>query len=469
LKQAQLLEKTGAALNLRSPLSLATITLVVLVITTAANRYTLEIGPATVRLEHIALAGLLVAWGIKFARGRSKFHLNKSDLLLPVYLLVAFVASYFNAPSFFDSLKFLVLMGIALAIYFVIQVAVTGEPEFRLGVRLLFYSGAVISSLGIVAWLLYPVGLNLGITLYRVQSGPADVAVPCTFSPHLTLIEPNILGGYLAATGLLGLYRYLEGGVPRYWLLLSLTVFPMAVGLSLTRSAWMAYMVGLVLLVLFSKTRKLAFIYSLGSMGLLLASLLIAANYQLGCRLLLPENPNEPVQVVLAQEESSVPGQTGVTTHPVPINGPAGEKTGSRLLTSDSVGWRLDTFQNAFNDWLENPLPGNGANSYAQKYTTTSNSPGWIGNMLLMALHDTGLIGLTLLSGWFILLGRETFRALKTSALDRSRGWLGALCLCVVALLVAYQFTTAFWLGYSWVILGLLRAGIRLNRRQSSI
>ncbi|MBI4672041.1 MAG: hypothetical protein HY741_10305 [Chloroflexi bacterium] len=46
--------------------------------------------------------------------------------------------------------------------------------------------------------------------------------------------------------------------------------------------------------------------------------------------------------------------------------------------------------------WMHNPLLGNGANVFAQKYIAHAGQPDWISNFFLMTLHDTGVIGVDL-------------------------------------------------------------------------
>jgi hypothetical protein len=88
----------------------------------------------------------------------------------------------------------------------------------------------------------------------------------------------------------------------------------------------------------------------------------------------------------------------------------------------------------------------------------------WIGNYLLLALHDTGVIGLLL---WIALMwavlssGIRAVRTLGERDVELGRRAI-ALTAAVVSLLVPFLATTGFSLGYPWVLIGLLGAHARL-------
>ncbi len=75
-----------------------------------------------------------------------------------------------------------------------------------------------------------------------------------------------------------------------------------------------------------------------------------------------------------------------------------------------------------------------------------------------MALNDTGVVGLAMLVAWLAWLGYVTWRALQR-ARGATRTFLLGLSIAYVALLVTYQATTVFWLGWNWIYLGLIGAG----------
>ena len=128
---------------------------------------------------------------------------------------------------------------------------------------------------------------------------------------------------------------------------------------------------------------------------------------------------------------------------------------------------RILSYTMALQQTLEHPFIGWGTFTFAplvaqgsdfQQFDNWRNL--WIGNYLLLAAHDTGLVGLGLWIGMLgTIVGRSvtTIRALSvTDPTSASR--ILALTAAVATLLVAFLATSGFSLGYSWLILGLLGA-----------
>lgn len=126
-------------------------------------------------------------------------------------------------------------------------------------------------------------------------------------------------------------------------------------------------------------------------------------------------------------------------------------------MTSQSVFFRLESYARAWQGFAAQPLFGNGANVFAQKYMTAAGTRDWVSNLVLLTLHDTGIVGLALLGGWLASLGVTTGRTLKLSG--PLQPFLLALTIAYVSLLVCYLATSVFWLGWNWTYLGLLAAG----------
>ena len=127
---------------------------------------------------------------------------------------------------------------------------------------------------------------------------------------------------------------------------------------------------------------------------------------------------------------------------------------------------RILTYTMALQQTLEHPFIGWGTFTFAplvaqgsdfQQFDNWRNL--WIGNYLLLAAHDTGLVGLGL---WVGMLGTIVVRSDRDRALSAtdptSASRILALTAAVATLLVAFLATSGFSLGYSWLILGLLGA-----------
>jgi O-antigen ligase len=138
----------------------------------------------------------------------------------------------------------------------------------------------------------------------------------------------------------------------------------------------------------------------------------------------------------------------------------------NRLLEGQTLASRWVSYRQAWDDFSVRPFLGNGPNSFGQKYTTTAHTPGWISNLVLMSLHDTGIIGTLILFVWIAWIALRTLRALRAPPLERANGDRAALRTMVLGLgigllclFVAYQVTTMLWFGLVWFLLAVLEAG----------
>jgi O-antigen ligase len=134
-------------------------------------------------------------------------------------------------------------------------------------------------------------------------------------------------------------------------------------------------------------------------------------------------------------------------------------------IGSQTAAVRLTTYAMALDQWLEHPFIGWGTFTFAplvaqgsdfQRFEGWRNL--WIGNFLMLALHDTGVLGLALWTGLVASIlrrGARMARAVReTDAVTAHRTF--ALTAAVASLLVPFLATSGFSLGYSWVFIGLL-------------
>lgn len=387
-----------------------------LIVATAMDRYRFDFAGAGLRIEHFVFAGVALAWLLKTSLPWKRFRFTRSDLLLVAYLALALVSSILFASQLVESLKFFGLMTFGVALYWLVCALVSTGRDFMRAVGTLIGVGVGASLFGIIAWLAFPLGLNLGVQIYALENF-------VTHSPFGTLFDSNTLGIYAMAATLLQVTILLDPHFSgwRLWLGAGTLITLLTVALSLTRVAWIGLVFGLLLVLLSSPRRRWALAIGGGAVGLVILALV--AN-------------------------SALAGGGGALA----------EFSVARLVTSRSIFFRFDAYTRAWNDFLASPLLGNGANAFAQQHTSPSGTPDWISNFFLMTLHDTGIFGLAILLVWLLWLAFETWRALKFSR-GVKRTLLLALSIAYLALFVTYQATTLFWLGFNWVYLGLIRAG----------
>lgn len=388
---------------------------------TALDRYRFDIAGGGLRVEHFVFAGTALAWFLKTRPTPVRFYFRRADLVLAAFLGVTLVSSFLFAPRLSESLKFFGLMCFGVLTYMFIRAAGADARTFTRAMWVLIAVGVGASAFGIAAWLVFPSGINLGVQTYSLGTFE-------TFSAYGTLFDSNTLGMYAMATALLQMTLLADARFARWRVLLGagIVVTLLAAALSLTRTAWIGLVVGLFLIFLFSPRRRWALVFGGAALALVVGALLVS---------------------------SALAGGEGALA----------DFSVTRLLTVRSVFFRLDAYARAWQDFAASPLLGNGANAFAQKYTTPAGTRDWISNLALMTLNDTGLVGMALLGGWLIWFGLETWRALKIASPQRT--FLLALGIAYAALLVCYQATSVFWLGWNWVYLGLLAAGNLVARR----
>jgi O-antigen ligase len=277
--------------------------------------------------------------------------------------------------------------------------------------------------------------IGFGVVVYLAALvGLSGVLAPIGFSEsvgygaHGTMREPNIFGSYAALFFVLGLTTV----VGRSSLLnLKLTswlrlVSGIGLVLSFTRAAWIGAL-AVVLPTLFELRRRVRWRRIVALVGSAILAISIAASP------LVPQNYLRFKVLNLVN-----------------------------FSTSSAAG-RLAIWDKAITEYAERPWFGWGAYSYGDKNaelgTPRALRP-WIGNFVITALHDSGLVGTSLL---FLFLGINLIGGLRASRQLRgidstSSVRLVGLVYGVVAVLIAFLATTGFSYAYPWIALGLIGA-----------
>ena len=291
----------------------------------------------------------------------------------------------------------------------------------------------IFVSLGL-AWIGVPLG---------AQAGRGGIAVP-----NGTLWEPNLLGSYLAAGGVLALARLLSSERSRQaiYLAVALAVIVTALGLSLARGAWLGFGAGVVTLVMGQAVLRLRNARAV-HLEALKRNVLLAVLAALTAGLFL-------TVVAPAFFPSTTAG------------------LGSRLnlgafdpQADPSLRARVDTLQQALPAIEAQPLIGNGTGSFGVGHQDDKSNPGWIANLELHILYDSGVIGFICWLIGFAGLAWAAIRFLRGRVGDEgydlnwaTLGLMGA----VLAIFVAFQATEGSWLAFPWVYLGLLVSAFSL-------
>jgi len=309
-----------------------------------------------------------------------------------------------------------------LIVLYVALVGSLSSPERLIGaVRLWLGVAAVEAVVGALAFALY---------LGRHAAVPGMQLEPVTGAPMVygTLYEADIFGSYMSAAFLIALALATDETV-RHKTPLYIVCALGALGLLLSgaRSAWGATVLGAVLLLALlrlgrgGRRTRLALRFTGG---------LVAVAVVVG--------------VGLAFAPSSV-------THAL-----WARAQGLLNFGSGSGYGRVLLYKVALAEWRAHPLLGTGPGSFSYRLPgDTAPGPAWLPNLTLQVLHDTGVLGLLAMLWLCAAFYVTTVRALWRAPAGLLRTVLGGLIAAITALLIAFQLTPGFTLGYSWALLAL--------------
>ena len=120
---------------------------------------------------------------------------------------------------------------------------------------------------------------------------------------------------------------------------------------------------------------------------------------------------------------------------------------------------------------MSNPWLGNGTFSYANLNPDYIQEAGtgndWVGNLLLLTAHDTGVVGLLILCMMVWMILRTGWVAQHTSNDRDMHSQAMALYAAFCCLFVAYQATSAFSLGFTWILVSLVSLNAEFSPQKS--
>ncbi len=415
--------------------------LALLLVAASVDKYTLDVAGLHIKLEHFVIAGLLVVL-IVVTIGRVIRHEASISLrglaLWPLtwivpYIGVMLLSSFVNAPNVAESLRHTAMVGlVASGAWVAYWLANTGRL-LELGVRMLVGLGLLEASYTFFVLVASRFGSTLG-----TQPGNGDIVVP-----YGTLWEPNLLGSYLAAAGVLLLSLLFVSKERKTQIAMSAALFLIvaALGLSLARAAWVGFFVG----------------------GLVVICLYFWVGRQ-------KDHPRMPVEWrrILATLAVPVLGAALFLGVLAPILFP---DTFRGIFVRLNPQWydaakdpavqiRVTTTQGALDGITSHPIIGNGAGSFGMTHMNGRGAPEWVSNLELHILYDSGAIGLALFVLGLVLLAWKALQAIhvqpdsddKIDLRPQIIGLLGALSV----LLFTFQSTEGTWMAFFWVYVGLI-------------
>lgn len=404
-----------------------------LLIAVLVPHFKLDIGPISVRVEHVAVlvAGALLLWQV-FTR-RRRLWLDVPFLCALVWWIINLFATLLHAPDPGDSVRHVLRLSMMVLTYLVVINLLRTPDQWWTAFRWLLGLAVAEVLFGLAARVIYEFGINLGVQTTTVLPVPV---------PYGTLEEGNMFGSHSAvwALAFLGVFLALPRSRKglRSAMLAAIGIMALGVLFSLARGAWIALLIGLAVFFVFHKSNpstqmKRAGLLLIGGPLLFIAMMVIVENL--------------PATVPLA----------------------ARLKSFTTAFTDQTFGNRMADFIQAIDDWREYPLIGWGPGTFFQIYGQRWGTDAWIANQTVRILQETGVAGLLALWGFLgsvLWIGARALRRLPDAGV--SRGALLGLGTGFLALLVAFQATDGTWLAYMWLHAALLVAGARLIVQEST-
>jgi hypothetical protein len=455
----------------RRPMSTALLNLLPLILlvgAVSADRYGIRWHSLNLRLELIA-AVVLALWAVVTWRV-ARLRIGLIEWCLLGWLVVGAFSSLVFSPAPRESLRLTLVLAGMVAIYGVTVVFLRSRADLVRAAVVFVGVGSAVAAIGIVEAILYALfDSQVGITFDPSAAGAHIEFVPRVTS---TMWEANILGSYLLIVWALAfaLSRVPAARTPgRTWAFrILMAIVTAGIVISTTRVVWvvapflmLSMMVVAVRRGLLPLRALLANFLNPNLAGIAVGLALVTAMSVVDC----------PMTAA-----SSLPAATNPGSAPPSASNPllgSGCVRGGSVFVQQGHGYfaaqstssftgRLEVAKLAFKGWLHRPVFGNGTGSFL--YVYGPNTSGWIGNLPLHILFDTGIVGFLFLLAALLAAGRAAIRALLKPDWRTSQYVLFALVAAGAALLVTYEFTDGSWLGFTWVFFGMLVAGGRLTR-----
>jgi hypothetical protein len=391
------------------------------------NRPRLTIGGVNVQLAHIVLIPLAVR---VFAVTRREIlpRWRNVEFAIVGFVMLQFATSYFHAVNVRQSVQSAGLLALGVLAYLVVYTGVCTRERLIFAARALLLAGLFAGAVGVAAAASHALlGTNFGISdTLQAAGGLAK--------------EHDILGSMAGSTAIafLVLSREPNPVFSRLFSLFGFWVSLAAMLASLARGAWIGFAICFLLLVPFRRLRYAGRrMLGRGAVTVLILAVAGAGFLYLS---FTQQHSTESNTLVLR---------------------------GSQIvdLQSGSGAARTQEWRTALDDVKGSPLLGLGTNSYGQRHLGLRvDEPGYLGNLYIRTLYDSGIVGLALLLYFVHGLLRPVVR-LRWSTGDLTPVAI-AIGFAYVLLLVAYAATDASLQVWPWLFAGLLRPAVAMAFRQ---
>ncbi len=410
---------------------------VVLAIGAALSRFKTTLFGLHVRPEYLATAIAILAILVQLFRKRLDLNLRlrNFDYWLLAYVGMNFFSSVVTSPQPRMTLRWATLNALVVIPYFLIRLLVRNDRQVWLALQCLLFVGLGEAIYGTLA----SVSSHIWSTAWGVELGQYG-EIPGTYG---TQYEANLFGSYTACTAIMFLALFLLSKPRRFWYGWALTVGLLSAVFSLARSVLLGLPIPVFVLLWISLKK---------------------GEFQL--RRLLPVAIG--VGLVLAILSPFV--LEFVSTRFSTI------ATGNVAADPSTFG-RLVQMGAAVDDVKVHPILGTGTSSFQLLFRLSDvgvfvnyedDDVGWISNSPLRILHDTGVVGLSMVLFFLGTLGRAAYRVLAV-ATHSTKVSIVALSAGLLLYAITFQATEATLLTFTWIHLGLLATATAVASDQARL
>ncbi|MHB8858044.1 MAG: O-antigen ligase family protein [Thermoleophilia bacterium] len=391
---------------------------VLLMAATLVSGFKYNVTGLNIRIDQLMLIFLIIGWLPAVLSG--KFRLQKVPLLIPalLYIGINFFSSALFSPDKSGSYQGSVLLMLYVLMYVMTVTVLQEHPgKMKSAVKVMLVLGVAQALYALVAF----AGSKGGVDLGGISPGHVESAL----SLQGGFEEPNLLGAFAAAMAImfLALLTGKQKSISSVKLAAGTGIMLLVMILTFTRAAWIAFAIGLLLLVFLQKpSRNIFNPRAAGVVLAIIASLVILA---------LPlANSLEANQV--------------------------SQRFDNLLNFSEGSGeGRVATQQLAIERWKNAYLFGEGTLSMTSPDVYSSIDARWLYSSVIQSLHDTGLAGVAILAWFQIGVVVIVAKAARKTKDPFYRAVLAGFFASNVALMVSSQASSFLWLGFPWIFAGL--------------
>jgi hypothetical protein len=396
-----------------------------LLLASFCSAITLEAGPVTLRPDQIVAIAIAPPLLLLLISGSRPLIKTGLESLIIVYLFCNVFSSLLNSPDKAMSFQKCALLGVTSLGFFITTHLIDSRRLLNRVLVMFVVVGVLEALYSILSVLLLQKGINIGGT----HAPYGDMYARGTF------LEGNLFGSFQMMIALMLISFLFCRPLVEYRALILISLFTVLVALvvSYTRAAWIAFMIGLTTYVfLFQRHLILRYIrhVPLILIGCMLIAVLaygFAMSRQSGSANLMDVYANRLTKIIDYKSETS--------------------------------SMRLRVWVGSILFWSKNPFFGNGTDSIKVLATGTSlpefGEGYWIPNSMLLALHDTGLVGLTVFLAIQLVFLRHVWRAIRRTSYPFYRSVLEGFFVAFIGAHFTYLFTNGFWLIFIWVFMGI--------------